>query len=229
MFTISDFIFGSITHTALHEAKMKKLRENNLILPKNIFKTVGTDNAAFYIDDNIETIREVNTEYNFSDLRPTDNVLDIGACIGAFSLSIYKKVNHIYAIEPLMIDSLIRNIELNNAENITVLDCALGSGETKVSWGIKNKNVIGLSLGDIMNLCNRHIDFIKSDCEGGEWCMTLSEIFNVRRIEAEVHNFTGLYKFKDFENLLNLSGFDCISRPTERNTMLISAKNRYID
>lgn len=123
MFTISDFIFGGITHTALHEAKMKKLREHNIILPKSVFKTVSTDSASFYIDDNIETIREVNTEYNFSDLRPTDNVLDIGACIGAFFLSVNKKVNHVYAIEPLMIDSLIRNIELNNAENITVLNC----------------------------------------------------------------------------------------------------------
>jgi hypothetical protein len=94
MFTINDFIFGGITHTALHEAKMKKLRENNLILPKNIFKTVSTDNATFYIDDNIETIREVDTEYNFSDLRPTDNVLDIGTCIGAFSLSIHMQQSY---------------------------------------------------------------------------------------------------------------------------------------
>lgn len=104
----------------------------------------------------------------------------------------------------------------------------LGTGDIKVSWGIKNKNVIGLSLEEIMNLCDHHIDFIKCDCEGGEWCMTLSEIFNVRRIEAEVHNLTRLYKFKSFENLLNSSGFDYTSRPTDRNTMLISAKNRYI-
>jgi hypothetical protein len=58
--------------------------------------------------------------------------------------------------------------------------------------------------------------------------MTLSEILNVRRIEAEVHNFTGLYKFKDFERLISSSGFDHTSRITNRNTMLISAKNRYI-
>ena len=228
MFTLENFIFGSIVHTAIHGAKMKKLRENNFIVPKDIFKIVNTDNAAFYIDDNIETIREVMTEYNFSDLRHTDNVLDIGACIGAFSLSIHKRVNHVYAIEPLMIDPLIRNIQLNNAKNITVLDCALGSGEIKVSWGDNNKKVIALSLEEIIKLCNNHIDVIKTDCEGGEWCITLSEIFNVRRIEAEVHNFTGLHKFKDFENLLNSSGFDYTSRMTNRNTMLISAKNRYI-
>ena len=120
MLTLESFIFGGITHAAIYNAKMKKLKENNFIVPKDIFKIVNTDNAAFYIDDNIETIREVMTEYNFSDLRSTDNVLDIGACIGAFSLSVNKRVNHVYAIEPLMIDSLIRNIQLNNAKNILV-------------------------------------------------------------------------------------------------------------
>ena len=229
MLTLENFILGSITHTALHEARMKKLRENNLILPKSIFKTAGTDNAIFYIDDNAFTIEQVMTEYNFDDLRPTDNVLDIGACIGAFSLSIYKKVNHIYAVEPLMTDSLIRNITLNGAKNITVIDCALGSGETTISWNHTIKTILALSLEDIIKLCNTNIDFIKSDCEGGEWCMTLSDIFNVRRIEIEVHNFLGLYRFNDFENLLNSSGFDYISRMRDGETMLISAKNRYID
>lgn len=228
MFTLNDFILGSVIYTGMHEVRMNKLKEDNLVLPKSIFKIAGTDNAIFHIDDNAFTIKQAMTEYNFDDLRPTDNVLDIGACIGAFSLNVCNRVNHVYAIEPLMTDYLIRNIILNDAKNITVLDYALGSGKTTLSWNHTTKTIHALSLEDIIKLCNTHIDFIKCDAEGAEWCISLSEIFNIRRIEVEVHNFTGLYKFKDFENLLNSSGFDYISRIRDGKTMLISAKNRYI-
>lgn len=228
MFTLNDFIFGGIIHTGLHEARMNKLRENNVVPNKNIFKMAGTDNAAFYIDENIAEISRSINEYDTKDIRPSDIVLDIGANIGGFSLNIYKKVHYVYAVEPLFIDTLNRNIELNNAKNINVIPCALGSGEMDITYNGLSRKVIGLSLGDIIKLCGNHIDFLKCDCEGAEWCITLPEIMNIRRIEAEIHNFTGLYKFKDFERLISSSGFDHISRMTNRNTMLISAKNRYI-
>jgi hypothetical protein len=229
MFTIDDFIFGGITHTALHEARMKKLRDDNLILNKNIFKIVGTDNAAFYIDSNIEKISRSINDYDIQDIRPSDIVLDIGANIGGFCLNICKKVHSVYAIEPLFIDTLNRNIQLNNAKNINVIPCALGSGEINITYNGLSRKVIGLSLGDIAKLCGDNIDFLKCDCEGAEWCMTLSEIMNIRRIEAEIHNFDGRHNFKDFENLLISSGFDYTSKIRDGKTMLISAKNRYID
>lgn len=97
MFTLNDLIFGGIIHTGIHEARMSKLRENNLILDKNIFKTAGTDNAAFYIDENIVEISRSINEYDTKDIRPSDIVLDIGANIGGFSLNIYKKVHFVYA------------------------------------------------------------------------------------------------------------------------------------
>jgi hypothetical protein len=68
---------------------------------------------------------------------------------------------------------------------------------------------------------------LKCDCEGAEWCITLPEIMNIRRIETEIHNFDGKHNFKDFENLLISSGFDYNKRMMGNN-MLISAKNRYI-
>ncbi len=37
MLTLENFIFGGMVH-AFHEAKMKKLKENNLVLSKDIFK-----------------------------------------------------------------------------------------------------------------------------------------------------------------------------------------------
>lgn len=229
MFTVGDMIFSSIAHTALHQMKLEKIKTHSAILSKNVFSIAGNDNALFYIDDNIITVQEVMDDYNFSDLRPTDKVLDIGACIGAFSLNIYKNVNHVYAVEPLMTGALERNIVLNNAKNITVLNCALGEGEIDIEWYDRTKKIRSLSLGEIIKQCGGHIDFIKCDCEGGEWSMTLTDIFNVRRIEAELHNFKGLYNFRDFENLLISSGFEYTKRLKNKHLMLISAKNKYID
>lgn len=229
MITFEGTIFNSITSTAIQQAKLEKLRENNIILPRNIFKTAGTEFASFYIDENINTVKEVMTEYSLNDLRPTDNVLDIGSCIGAFSLNICKKVNRVYAIEPLFSDILKKNIELNNVKNITVLDIALGDNSPiYTSWNGKTELRYGLPLQEIIKLCGSHIDFIRCDCEGAEQFIRPTEILNVRRIEAEVHNFKNLYKFENFESLLTYSGFDYTKKPTNRGTMLMSAKNRYI-
>lgn len=229
MLTLENFIFGGMVHAAFHEAKMKKLKENNLVLSKDIFKITGTENAIFYIDDNIEEISRSIIDYNTSDIRPSDIVLDIGANIGGFSLNICNKVHSVYAVEPLFIDALNRNIQLNNAKNIFIIPCALGSGDIDISYNGLSRKVLGLSLGDIIKLCENHIDFLKCDCEGAEWRITLPEIMNIRRIEAEIHNFDNIHNFRDFENLLDSSGFDYTSRPTGKNTILISAKNRYID
>lgn len=215
-------------HTAFHEAKMKKLRENNFILNKNIFKIAGIENAAFYIDENIEEISRSINDYDTRDIRSSDIVLDIGANIGGFCLNICKKVHSVFAVEPLFIYALNRNIELNNIKNISVIPCALGSGEIDITYNGMSRKIIGLSLGDIIKLCGGHIDFLKCDCEGAEWCMTLPEIMNIRRIEAKIHNFDGKHNFIDFEDLLSSSGFDYTKRIVNKN-MLISAKNRYID
>lgn len=227
MFTLNDLIFGGVIYTGIHEARMDKLRENNIILDKNIFKMVGTDNATFYVDENIAEISRSINDYDTKDIRPSDIVLDIGANIGGFSLDICKKVHSVYAVEPLFIDKLNRNIELNNAKNINVIPCALGSGEIDITYNGLSRKVIGLSLGDIIKLCGDHIDFLKCDCEGAEWHIKLPEIMNIRRIEVEIHNFDNKHNFKDFENLLISSGFDYTKRIVSDN-MLISAKNRYI-
>lgn len=229
MFSAENLILGEIIHSAIDFAKANRLRSENVILPRNIFKTAGTDSAVFYIDNNMDTIIEVMTEYKYDDLRPSDIVLDIGANIGGFCLNICKKVSSVYAVEPLFIDTLNRNIELNNAKNIDIIPCALGSGEMNITYNGRSAKTIGLPLGNIIKLCGGSIDFIKCDCEGGEWSMTLPEIMNIRRIEAEVHNFDGTHRFRDFEDLLISSGFDYTKIMTNRNTMIVSAKNRYID
>jgi len=229
MFTTEGLIVGGMAHLAIDSIRMNQLRSENIIVPRGVFKIISTDDAAFYLDDNVYVVRDIMTDYKFDDLRPTDNVLDIGANIGGFSLNVYKKVNHVYAVEPLYVDILNKNIELNNAKNIDVIPCALGYGEMNLIYRGRSNKVIGLPLGDIIRLCGDHIDFLKSDCEGGEWSLTLPEIMNIRRIEAEIHNFDGNRDFRDFEKLLISSGFDYTRRDLSARTILISAKNRYIN
>lgn len=229
MFSTENLILGGIIHSVIDFAKADRLRSENAILPRNIFKIAGTDSAVFYIDDNIDTVREVMTEYKYDDIRLSDIVLDIGANIGGFCLNVCKKASSVYAVEPLFIDTLNRNIELNNVKNIDIIPCALGFGEMNIIYNGRSAKTIGLSLANIIKLCGGHVDFIKCDCEGGEWHITMTEIMNIRRIEAEVHNFDGKHRFKDFEDLLISSGFDYTKIMTDRNTMIVSAKNRYID
>lgn len=229
-FSGTSFLVTSIVRTAY-------MKQKYIMVPKkgSPFTTIGTDSATFYVDNDADTIVEVIQEYKFDDVRPSDIVLDVGACIGAFSLSVHKKVNSVYAVEPIMIEPLNKNIELNNAKNITVLDCALGDGPIRTVWKDKSEFRYGLSLQQIIDLCGGHVDFLKLDCEGGEWSITLPEIMNIRRIEAEIHDFDHAHRFEDFEKLLTSAGFDYTKIMTHRDamiyrdTMIISAKNRYID
>ncbi len=173
---------------------------------KKTFKYVGTDDALFINDNMINTIEEVNRDYIVDDIFPTDTVLDIGACIGGFSLKVCKKAKHIYAVEPFVSERLGENIALNKAKNITVFDCALGDGEQTITWDNKIKTLRCLSLSEIIKKCNTKIDFLKVDCEGGELFIKPEELKGIRRIEAEVH--CDKYRMKEFEDMLDKAGYE---------------------
>lgn len=221
---------SGLAHIITKDNVKDNLNQNYHLLPRKIFKNLCpiacNENAMWIIDENLVTIEQSLTDYKFDDLRQTDNVLDIGACIGGFALNINKRVNHVYAVEPLFTDSLRRNVALNNTNNVTIMEYALGDN---ILWGNTSKKVNGLSLKEIIENCKNHIDFIKIDCEGGEWSIKSSELYNIRRLEIEIHNFNNDKNYSDFENMLTLAGFEYTSRFGGPTTILISAKNRYID
>lgn len=173
---------------------------------KKTFKYFVTEDAMFFNDDMILTIEQVDSDYILDDMRPTDIVLDVGACIGGFTLKVCKKVKHVYAIEPFMTDRLRENITLNGVKNITVLDCALGEGEPELEWGGATKRIKCLSLSEIIKLCGGKVDFLKCDCEGGEMCIKPEELDGIRRIEAEVH--CSQKDFGVFLKMLDKAGFE---------------------
>ncbi len=153
-------------------------------------------------------IDDVFSDYRFNDIRKDDIVLDIGANVGAFSLFVSRMVKHVYAVEPMLTDILKQNISLNKADNITVLDEALGKGMLEIPWvGCKPRKIMGKSLGDLIKVCGGHVDFLKMDCEGAEWCIEPYELAGIRRIEAEIHNFDGKHDLNDFLKMLDGCGF----------------------
>ncbi len=172
------------------------------------------------------TINEVYTEYKFYDIQPTDIVLDIGANIGAFTMFMARNARHVYAVEPMTTNTLRTNIENNKLKNITVLNECLGDGETVISWRNVERTINAKSLSEIISLCGGHIDFLKCDCEGGEWCIHPEELQNIRRIEIEVHNFNDAYDFNVYLKMIADAGFDYTYKIQKKTDMLVHAVRR---
>jgi hypothetical protein len=125
-------------------------------------------------------------EYSFSDIRKDDIVLDIGANVGAFCIRAAYYSDFVFAAEPLTYEILQKNICLNGA-SVTVLDCALGSGDTQViSWDGASRNMTTVSLKTIIGMAGG-CDFLKCDCEGAEWLIDPHDLGKIRRLEMELH------------------------------------------
>lgn len=170
-------------------------------------------------------------EYNMDDILPTDIVLDLGATGGGFTLQAARKAKHVFAVEPLYADLLKKNVKINNYENITVLEYALGNtSKGFLSYGYPlpsiTKEVDFVSLKNIINMCGGHIDFLKCDSEGGEWSIKTEELKGIRRIEMEVHKFNEEHEFETFEQMLTEAGFEYTKEIRNSNTLLIHAKQQ---
>lgn len=200
--------------------------DSMILIPKNvfinIFKYISTDYARFYSDDMFYTISGVE-DYSLDDLRPNDIVLDIGACIGAFSIKVANKVKRVYAVEPILAERLKQNIEINNINNISVLEYALGNGELNLNWVGHIRRIEGTSFSEILKKCGGHIDFLKCDCEGGEWSILPDDLKHIRRIEAEIHCFHG-EQFFEFESILKKAGFTYEKEILSEKLMIIHGK-----
>jgi len=162
------------------------------------FKFVNTPNNG--------TINQVFSDYRFNDIRKTDKVLDIGANVGAFSMFISRMVKQVYAIEPITTNILSKNIDNNNIKNITVIQTALGD-TNKASWLGETKTIKTFNLTSIIGMCNEKIDFLKLDCEGGEWSIKPEDLKGIRRIEAEIHNMNNTRNVLDFLKVLDDAKF----------------------
>jgi len=169
------------------------------------------------------TIEEVFSEYKFYDLQENDIVMDIGANVGGFAMFVSKTVKQVYAIEPITLDLLKSNIILNNINNISVINKCLGNGVTTVEWMGKHYERVGSTLTELIASCGGHVDFLKCDCEGGEWSIQSEELKDIRRLEIEVHNTDGKHNFDDFLKMLDKAEFN-YTYQIRTTDMLVHAK-----
>ncbi len=218
------------------------LVDRNII---NAMKSVTdeTQNAEKYMLSNTFDWGSIDPEYihlfnreNFIDhyyekhykVKENDIVVDIGANCGTFTCSILdRNPKQVYAIEPS--NKLVGQLSNNTrGKQVTIINKSIDSSEN-VNTEIPNKNVYvyehdgsTYSTTTFKNFVEQNdisrIDFIKCDCEGGEYSIFTEEnrdfiLRNVRNLSAEFHISHSLWddaveKFKIFRDnyILPLKG-----------------------
>jgi hypothetical protein len=163
-------------------------KEGYIPVPIGNFRSIETINGIhFPINDQFHCILEVFEDYKFDDIRPNDIVIDIGANIGGFTLQAAEKTERIFAIEPIFIDQLRSNIEINNKQ-VYIIEGALGQsgGFQEFVFGEHKKRAKTYDFTELKKIAGG-CDFLKCDCEGGEWYIKPEELEGIRRIEMELH------------------------------------------
>jgi FkbM family methyltransferase len=148
----------------------------------------------------------------FFEVSENDIVVDIGASVGPFTYSVlHKNPKHIYCLEPSESEfkTLVKNTQGNcvtpifkgiSDSNSLIKSNKLFGGESTME-SITFKKFI-----DLYNL--QKIDFLKTDCEGGEYDIFNQENFefiknNINKISGEWHLSTLdlKHKFRIFRDL----------------------------
>ena len=157
----------------------------------------------------------------FFEVEEGDIVLDVGASVGPFTYSIlHKKPKHVFCFEP------------SEREFKTLVRNTLGFPVTHINKGISNVNSIvmndhlfggedqmeSITFSKFVDLYNiNKIDFLKTDCEGGEF-----DIFNIENlhwIKNNVKKIVGEWHLK-------LQGHDNIEKFRQfRDVYLTEFKN----
>lgn len=129
--------------------------------------------ANFHREGLIREIFKDKTYEKINEVKENDIVVDIGASVGPFSYSIlHKNPKQIFCIEPSKseFETLKKNLPY---DNITFINKGIsnknGLIESNVLFGGESE-MEGMNLKTFINDYNiNKIDFIKIDCEGGEY------------------------------------------------------------
>ena len=180
---IVRFAYGNFTDVS-------HIMQNNYDL-RGIDAIITTDGISYKATpESILTVPQAISEYNYSDIRKSDIVLDIGACCGGFALKAAKQCRHVFAVEPIFHDQLIANIQSNKIDNITVIKGMLGeTGGTRsliAFKGVESKADV-YTFSDLVELSGGSVDVLKCDIEGDERFINATNLHGIRRIEMELH------------------------------------------
>lgn len=166
-------------------------------------------------------------DYDFSDLSPEDVVLDLGACVGVSTVRMAVIAKKVIAVEPLFSKELEENVERNSLKNVSILPYALDDTFelNTLAFAGKTKIVQCASMKAILRNCPEKPTFLKTDCEGGEWCIQPGHLTGIRAVEAEIHNFGG-HKPMNFVIMLQNMGFSVRYEKTSEGQLMIHARRQ---
>jgi FkbM family methyltransferase len=154
--------------------------------PSNVYRVMPDrshkDMGQFHKDAITQEIFVDKCYERFFEVEENDIVLDIGASVGPFTYSIlHKKPKHVFCFEP------------SEKEFKTLVNNTIGHPVTQINKGISNVNSIvmndhlfggedqmeSITFSKFIELYGiEKIDFLKTDCEGGEF-----DIFNVENLD----------------------------------------------
>jgi len=175
----------------------------------------GKSNDWFKWAINKEIFEERIYEKFFS-VEEGDVVMDIGASIGPFTYSILnKKPSKVYSIEPCdeefpyLIKNTNKDFVVHINKGITDFNGVVNTGNMFTSeLGVQTKMESVRFDSLIIEHGITKIDFLKTDCEGGEYYIFNDENFdwiknNVKKISGEwhLHNEETKNKFRKFRDL----------------------------
>ena len=184
--------------------------------------------SDWYVNAAIKEIYDDNTYERFFEVEEGDIVVDLGASLGPFTYKILpKNPKQCYVVEPLsyQIDVLHKNV---GRDNVKIIQGAItDKKEIKINWDDITESVPTFTFREFLDKNNiTHIDFLKCDCEGGEYDVfqqsNIEFLKTIPKIVTEFHmrNDDNFHKnkfrwFRDniltqFENIeiYSVDGFD---------------------
>lgn len=184
----------------IHLYLLRKLKAKRVVVNGYELEVDENDSLQLTVKGDYETLQ---TEFFKKYLKASDNILDIGANIGYYTILFSQLVGatgKVYAFEPDLnsYSILKRNIENNNCTNVALFGYALGDSRGKVKLYLNEENrgdnrilknegnqnweaiEVEMFRADELIDSKTRIDFIKIDIQGAE-----------------------LFAFQGMENILN--------------------------
>ena len=178
--------------------------------------------SEWYKDQLTKEMFEENIYEKYFPVEEGDIVVDFGASIGDFIWSIKdKKPKHCWVVEPLnsYFDILQENLL---GYPVSFIKAFLSQEETtEVQWDGLASECRSLTFKKFIKENNiKYIDFLKTDCEGGEYSIFTEEnieyvLNNIKKISGEWHLSTPELKekFRNFRDnyLIKFNNFEVYS------------------
>lgn len=221
---LPTFIKKLHTYKNMYDGKVVYITGDSNTNRKNILDTISSVKRRDFSDfdwgeeEPHESFKEFITKETLIDriyekvmhVEEGDIVVDIGASIGPFTYSILdKNPKHVYCLEPdnKEYETLLKNVE---GQPVTCIMAGISTYDKDIeNSGYSFFNGGEMNTITLKTLFEKNglekIDFLKTDCEGGEYSIFVEEnydlISKIRKISGEWHLGTFKEEFRKFRDV----------------------------